>query len=61
MKEKHPKMDRHKVSDEEWELDLITAKFRCTRNGIREAKKAVGVSRQKIYRYLRESLKAQRN
>lgn len=47
------KFDRQLVSEEEHELDHITAKFRCTREEIRIAKAAVGNSRRKIYKFLR--------
>lgn len=50
---KHPKMDPYMISEQEWEFDFITAKFRCTRQAIRNAIKAVGRSRKRVYKVLR--------
>lgn len=52
---KHPKIDPYTISvNQDYELDHITAKFRCTRAAIRAAIKAVGRSRRRVYQHLRE-------
>ncbi len=52
-KKKHPKMDRNWVSLQSHELRYIAAKFGVSEGVVRQAKKSVGKSRQKVYAYIR--------
>lgn len=52
-KVKGKKMDAHLVSNQIWELRYIAKKFNLTIPEVKAAKKKVGRSRRKLYRYLR--------
>lgn len=52
-KKKHPKMDKNWVSLQPHELRYIATKFEVSVGVVREAKKSVGKSRQKVYAYIR--------
>lgn len=52
-KKKHPKMDKNWVSLQPHELKYIAAKFGVSEGVVRQAKKSVGKSRSKVYRYIR--------
>lgn len=47
------KMDPNFVSNQKWEIQYVSNKFRVKPEKVREAKKKVGTSRRKIYNYLR--------
>lgn len=47
------KMDPHLVSKQDWELNYLLRKFNCKRSDLKNAIKAVGNSRKKVYQYLR--------
>lgn len=51
---KRPKMDRHFVSSQKWEIAYIANKFNVSPEAVRQARRSCGKSRRKIYAILRE-------
>lgn len=51
---KHKKLDPNWVSSQIHELRYVAFKYSVSVDKVREAKKAVGKNRRKIYNYLRE-------
>lgn len=55
MKQKTHRMDPYLIAGEQdYELDYVAQKFQVSRDNVREAIAAVGHSRRKVYKYLRE-------
>jgi len=52
-KVKGRKMDNNFVSNQVWEIQYIASKFAIKPEKVREIKKLVGKSRQKIYNYIK--------
>lgn len=54
-KVKGRKLDPRMVSNQKWEIQYIASKFKIKPDKVRQAKKAVGKSRNKVYKYIREN------
>lgn len=44
------------VSNQKWEIQYIASKFGIYPEQVRDAKKAIGRSRRKLYAYIRENI-----
>tara|TARA_R110000868_G_scaffold98869_1_gene272201 strand:- start:276 stop:524 length:249 start_codon:yes stop_codon:yes gene_type:complete len=51
----HQKMDKNFVSSQPWEIQWIADKFSVSPSSVRAIKARVGVSRRRIYSYIRSS------